>query len=198
MHRWPTRVAPRCRRPALAATSSLRWGELIGLTRADLDLDRGTVRVVRSVADVNGQLVIGPPKSAAGRRTVAVPASVVAVLRSHLDSFSEGGPRGRVFVGAKGATVRRPGFQAIWRRANTTAGLPEGFRFHDLRHTGNMWAAATGANLRELMERMGHSTTRAALIYLHAAKDGDRSIADGIDRRLSEGSDDHDEGHERG
>lgn len=64
------------------------------------------------------------------------------------------------------------------------AGLPEGFRFHDLRHTGNTWAAESGANLRELMERMGHSTTRAALIYLRAANEGHRRIADGIDRLL--------------
>lgn len=84
----------------------------------------------------------------------------------------------------------------MWRRAVEAAGLPEGFRFHDLRHTGNMWAAETGANLRELMERMGHSSTRAALIYLHAAKDGDRSIAEGIDRQLSGGID-ADEGPER-
>jgi integrase len=64
------------------------------------------------------------------------------------------------------------------------AGLPEDFRFHDLRHTGNTWAADSGANLRELMERMGHSSTRAALIYLHAARDGHRRIADEIDRKL--------------
>jgi integrase len=58
-------------------------------------------------------------------------------------------------------------------------------RFHDLRHTGNTWAAEAGAHLRELMERMGHSSQRAALIYLHATLEGHRAIADGIDRRLS-------------
>ena len=61
-------------------------------------------------------------------------------------------------------------------RAFEAAGLPHGFRFQDLRHTGNMWAAGSGANLRELMERMGHGSTRAALVYLHAASEGDRRI----------------------
>jgi len=51
---------------------------------------------------------------------------------------------------------------------------------HDLRHTGNMLAAETGANLRELMERMGHSSTRAALIYLHRKAGRDRAITDGL------------------
>jgi integrase len=169
----------------LAATTSLRWGELMALTRGHVDLEGGTVRVVKAVSEVKGRIVIGPPKSAASRRTVVVPESVAAVLRSHVTSFAETGPRGRVFVGAKGATVRRTNFQTMWRRGIEAAGLPERFRFHDLRHTGNTWAAGTGANLRELMERMGHSTTRAALIYLHAARDGDRSIAAGIDRHLA-------------
>jgi integrase len=50
-------------------------------------------------------------------------------------------------------------------------------RFHDLRHTGNTLAAATGASTRELMARMGHSSMRAALIYQHATKDRDAAIA---------------------
>jgi integrase len=184
----------------LAATTSLRWGELMALTRSDVDLDHGTVRVVSAVSEVNGKIVIGPPKSAAGRRTVAVPASVVAVLREHVVSFSEAGAHGRVFVGARGRTFRRSNFQPLGRKGIEAAGLPAGFRFHDLRHTGNTWAAATGANLRELMERMGHSSTRAALIYLHAAKEGDRAIAAGIDRHLTGSSDGEgqDDGANRG
>jgi integrase len=179
----------------LAAATSLRWGELMGLTRGDVDLTVGTVRVARSLGEHGGELVVLPPKSAAGVRTVAIPASVVPVLREHLRRFAERGDKGRVFVGAKGATMRRGNFQPMWRRAVEAAGMPEGFRFHDLRHTGNTWAATSGANLRELMERMGHSSTRAALIYLHAANDGGRRIAEGIDRALAgEGSADDGQG----
>ena len=56
------------------------------------------------------------------------------------------------------------------------AGLTS-FHIHDLRHTGNNIAAATAAGLRELMGRMGHSTTRAALIYQHRTTERDRLIA---------------------
>jgi integrase len=55
-------------------------------------------------------------------------------------------------------------------------GLPD-LHFHDLRHTGNMLTAATGVTLRELMDRMGHSTTRAALIYLHGSDARQHEIA---------------------
>jgi hypothetical protein len=52
--------------------------------------------------------------------------------------------------------------------------------FHDLRHTGNTLTATAGANLRELMARMGHSSTRAALIYLHSTDERQREIADAL------------------
>ena len=53
-------------------------------------------------------------------------------------------------------------------------------RTHDLRHAGNVLAAAAGANLRELMERMGHSTTRAAIVYLHSTDERQRKVADSL------------------
>lgn len=67
-------------------------------------------------------------------------------------------------------------FTRTWRRAIEAAKLT-GVHFHDLRHTGNHIAGITGASLRELMGRMGHSTTRAALIYQHRTDERDRLIA---------------------
>ena len=69
------------------------------------------------------------------------------------------------------------------------AGLPEGFRFHDLRHTGNTLAPSSGASTRELMHRMGHASMRAALIYQHATSKRDREIAAAIDARIERRSD---------
>jgi hypothetical protein len=65
------------------------------------------------------------------------------------------------------------------------AGLPA-MHFHDLRHTGKMLAADTGANLRELMERMGHSTTRAATVYLHGGTKRQQAIAAELSRQAAE------------
>lgn len=52
-----------------------------------------------------------------------------------------------------------------------------GLHFHDLRHTGGTLTAATGATLKELMARLGHSSTRGAMIYQHATRDRDQVIA---------------------
>jgi integrase len=167
----------------LAAFTGLRWGELIALRRRHVDVDGdGVVKVRSSVAEVDGKFVEGPPKSIAGRRDVAIPAVIVPELRAHLDEWSESGPDGRVFVGPKGGIPRRTNFQATWREAIEAAGVP-GLHFHDLRHTGNMLAAQS-ASLRGLMARMGHSSTRAALIYQHASRDRERAIGAAISARV--------------
>lgn len=171
----------------LAGFLGLRWGELIGLHRRDVDLDHGAVRVRRAVAELNnGQREIKAPKSAAGKRTVSIPAAIIPDIREHLKRYAEPGADGRVFVGAKGATPRRNHFNGLWRKACGDAGV-KGLHFHDLRHTGNTLAASTGASTRELMARMGHSTARAALIYQHASAERDRLIADAVSGLVNKG-----------
>jgi integrase len=71
-----------------------------------------------------------------------------------------------------------------WSELVARAGLPVQFHFHDLRHTGNNLAAASGASTRELMHRMGHGSMRAALIYQHATRERDREIASALDARI--------------
>ena len=71
-------------------------------------------------------------------------------------------------------------YRRAWLPAVRGVGL-KGVHFHDLRHTGNTLTADAGANLRELlMERMGHSSTWAALVYLHSTSDRQRTIADAV------------------
>ncbi|MGW0993641.1 tyrosine-type recombinase/integrase [Streptomyces sp. NPDC002523] len=181
-------IQPRYRALVLmAGFLGLRWGELIGLHRRDVDLDQRSVRVRRAVAELNnGQREIKAPKSAAGKRTVSIPAAIVPDIREHLKRYAEPSADGRVFVGAKGATPRRNHFNRLWRKACNDAGI-KGLHFHDLRHTGNTLAASTGASTRELMARMGHSTARAALIYQHASAERDRLIADAVSGLVDKG-----------
>ncbi|MDQ3763324.1 MAG: tyrosine-type recombinase/integrase [Actinomycetota bacterium] len=85
-----------------------------------------------------------------------------------------------MFVGLKGAQQAHSNFHTIWDKARQRVSMPN-LHLHDLRHTGNTLAAETGATLRELMEGMGHRSTRAALIYLHARDQRDMAITDGLD-----------------
>lgn len=71
-------------------------------------------------------------------------------------------------------------YRRVWLPAVAKVGRP-GVHFHDLRHTGNtLTSSDEGANLRELMDRMGHSSTRAALIYLHSSNERQRMLADAV------------------
>jgi integrase len=161
----------------LATFCGLRFGELAALTRDRLDLLHATVTVTEDLDELAGRLQRGEVKSAASRRSIAIPAVIVPDLERHLAEFSAPGRRGLVFVGPKGGRLRRGNFRrSVWRPAVLAVGVPE-LRFHDLRHTGNTLAAATGASTRELMARMGHASSRAALIYQHATRDRDAAIA---------------------
>jgi integrase len=173
-----------------AAMTGLRWGELIALRRCDIDLKSGLVRVHRRLAQLrDGEIQTGPPKSAAGVRTVALPAVLVAELRSHINVFAEDGTEGLIFTGARSGPLRRGNFhrETKWTKTVVVAGLPAGFHFHDLRHTGNQLAAGAGATTKELMHRMGHGSMRAALIYQHATVERDRSIADQLSALVEAG-----------
>jgi len=63
-----------------------------------------------------------------------------------------------------------------WYKGRAGIGRDD-LRWHDLRHSGAVLAAATGASLAELMARLGHSTPAAAMRYQHAAAGRDREIA---------------------
>jgi integrase len=68
-----------------------------------------------------------------------------------------------VFAGDKGGPLHRGNFnkRVRWVENVAAIGAP-GLHFHDLRRTGNTFAAMSGASLRDLMTRMGHDSMRAA------------------------------------
>lgn len=164
----------------LAAFTGLRWGELMALQRQDLDLATGTVEVRASMAEVGGKLIEGPPKSQAGKRTVAVPMAIFPELRHHLAEWAQTGKKGHVFVTSRGTTPRRSSFGTMWRKSAGTV------HFHDLRHLANDMAATIVRNLREQMKFMGHASTDAALRYQHAAEAVNQDVAEGISQRIRE------------
>jgi integrase len=112
---------------------------------------------------------------------VTLPAVAAAALAEHLATYSQPGPDGLVFTSTEGGLLRRSNFQRrVWRPATSAAGL-EGLRFHDLRHTSATLSIAAGASTRELMARMGHSSSAAALRYQHVLAGRDTAIAAALD-----------------
>ncbi len=165
-----------------AAYTGLRWGELAGLRRCDVDLERNLVTVTRKLGEVNGQLSFSPPKTAAGKRTIGIPSFVARSLAVHIDLYALPGGEGLVFPSADGLPMRRSNFRRrVWEPAITEVGMV-GFRFHDLRHTAATLAAASGTSLKALMARIGHSSAAAALRYQHVIDGQDADIVKYLER----------------
>jgi integrase len=112
---------------------------------------------------------------------------ILPEVSSHLASFVAADADALVFTSPDGKLLRHSNFRrGTWLPALAATGLVN-IHFHDLRHAGNHLVAQAGANLRELMDRMGHSTARAALIYLHSTDDRQHVLADAVaDRTRSE------------
>jgi integrase len=174
----------------LAAWCALRFGELAELRRSDVLTGKGIIRVRRGVVRAEGQTIVKDPKSRAGSRDVAIPPHLLPMVREHLLQHAQKGAQGLLFPSRDGGQLapstlygretrgKRKGYG--FYAARQAAGRTD-LRFHDLRHTGAVLAAATGATLAELMARLGHSTPGAALRYQHAAAERDQEIA----RKLS-------------
>jgi integrase len=125
-------IGPRYRALVLlAAYGGLRWGELVGLRVKRVDLLHGRVTVAEQVAEVNGRLIPGPPKTEAGRRIVTLPAVAAVALAEHLAEFAETGSEGLVFPAPEGGYLRRSNFRRRWWLQATRAAGVEGLRFHD-------------------------------------------------------------------
>ena len=178
-------IEPRLRLMVLLATfASLRQGEIRGLTRARVDLRHHEVSIVQQIQDLkDGSVIVRRPKSDAGVRFVTFPDSLSAEFEHHLVHHAAPGPDGLLFCTGAGDPIRKANLHLAWSNARTAVGV-EHLHFHDLRHTGNTMAAATGASTRELMGRMGHSSARAALLYQHATRERDHKIASALDNAI--------------
>ena len=93
-----------------------------------------------------------------------------------MTSLEEWAGKERVFVGRNGRPMRGDAIRQAFDRARTKVDL-KGFTFHDLRHTGQTLAAATGATLADLMLRLGHASPVAANRYPQAVAGRDREVA---------------------
>jgi integrase len=161
----------------LAAYCSLRFGELAGLRRRVNVLHR-TITVEEQAIELSGgSVVFGPPKTEAGRRTVALPKELVPMLEAHLAAYVGPEPDALLFTSPDGRPLQRTRFRFPWAAACRATGVT-GLHFHDLRGSGATWAAQAGATIAELMARLGHSTATVAMRYQHATTERDRAIAE--------------------
>jgi integrase len=188
-------IAARMHRPLdelmviTAGYTGMRWGELSGLDRDNVDLEHGSIYVhpdVGALHEVGGKLFLGPPKSADSVRHIHLPPFLTARLTAALAEHDHP----MVFPGARGGFQRRSNFnRRAWTPAvagNPDAGIPPilaGMHFHDLRHTHKTWLIEDGIPEIAQARRLGHRLGGVRGIYSHVTPAMQQRLTDTLQRR---------------
>jgi len=170
----------------VALATGMRFGELLGLKWADVDLTRHTLHVQRQLQRDGAY---GEPKTAKGRRTIDLPASCVAVLKEHKRQQNEErllvGPAWQhhdlLFCTHQGKSLAQRNVFRAFKLLLDRAGLPD-ISFHALRHTAATLLLLQGVHPKVVQERLGHSNISMTLdTYSHLIPSMGRAAADQLD-----------------
>jgi integrase len=172
----------------LGALLGLRWGECAGLRVGRIDfLNRRLTVAEQATRIAHGRISFGPPKSAAGRRSMSVPTDLIDLLARHLAArgLSAKDEDALVFVSPEGDVIDYAHWrQRVWLPATESAHL-EGLTFHDLRRANATALVAEHVDIKTAQTRLGHADPRTTLgIYAQATGEGDRTAAEAVARRL--------------
>lgn len=174
----------------LAVATGMRQGELLALTWGDIDFEKGTLDVRRALTQRKGELVTKEPKSRSSRRTITLPRFAhVALQDLRADTLRHGRISAPVFCTRTGGYLDKKNvwrsFKVIVKAVNAKAEkasgadkIPDGLRFHDLRHTHATGLIAGGASIKAVSRRLGHADVAITLrVYAHCLPDDDEKLA---------------------
>lgn len=179
----------------LAVASGARRGEILAIRWSDVDLDRGSVTITRSIEATRDGLAFKSPKSARGIRVLPLPAFAVSVLQQHREEQEATHALLGLTLGPESLVVAHPDGQPIHPDRLTRqfsdflqrTGLPD-IRLHDLRHGHCCHLLRAGVPINVVVARMGHSTAAFTLnTYAHLLGGEQESAARKIDSALAPG-----------
>ena len=168
------------------AYGALRWGEAVALRRRRVDVLRGKLEVAESLSEVGGDLHFGPTKNYRNR-VVTLPKFLREMLNHHLTSFAAPDAEALVFTTSNGTPLRNSNFSSnVWGPAVQAAGLPEGLRVHDLRHTAVAILISEGVHPEAIKRFLGHSSIMVTMdIYGHLFPSEQEALAEALDNAFT-------------
>lgn len=169
------------------AYGGLRWGELAALRRRRCHLLQSRLEIAESVSEARGELHFGSTKTYR-TRMVVIPGFLRDLLAEHLSRSVPDDPAALVFTSPKDYPLRNTNFRRnIWYPALAEAGLPEGLRIHDLRHTCASLLISQGAHPKAIQAHLGHSSIAVTMDkYGHLFPSDIDALAHSLDRARSQ------------
>ena len=175
--------------------TGLRWGELIALRPRHVDFLRRTITVEETIVEVSkkhsptGQRMIVKPYPKNNKpRVIGVRQELLDILAARIARLDLG-RNDLLFPStetAGGNPLSRNTFRTrIWLPAEAQAKIGFHIRPHDLRHAHASWLLAGGADLKGVMDRMGHAQIMTTQKYLHALPDADEKNLEAFGRILN-------------
>ena len=181
-------IDPRYRALVLVgAFGGLRIGELAGLQLGDFDPLRSLIRIRRTASDVQGRVIIGPPKTAKSIRTVVLPRSITDQVVDHIARLEQTGLEAWLFPAPEGGPIRRTGWaRRVWKPALASAGLEGDLGTHTLRRSQVALLIAQGEHPKVIADRLGHTSVRTVLdVYGHLYEGADEAAAQRLDAQIT-------------
>jgi len=177
--------------------TGLRWGELIALRPRHIEFLRRTITVQETIVEVSKKhsptgerMILKPYPKSDKPRVLGVRPELLDLLAARITRLHLG-PDDLLFPStetAGGAPLSRNTFRTrVWLPAIHTAQIDFPVRVHDLRHAHASWLLAGGADLKSVMDRMGHAQIMTTQKYLHALPDADQKNLAAFDRTLNRG-----------
>jgi integrase len=172
----------------LSASTGMRRGEVLGLRWQDIDFDRRRLAIRQTIISIDYRVEISEPKTARGRRSVALDTGTVTALRAHRAAQNQDKLKlgeayqdmGLVFCRADGTPVHPDRFSQMFDKHVKDSGIPR-ICLHDLRHTHASLALAAGIHPKVVSERLGHSTVAFTMdVYSHAIPSMEAEAAETI------------------
>lgn len=172
------------------ALTGCRKGEALTLKWSDVDWDRQTATIRRTVAADGGLLSVHDVKTVKGRRTLALSEYLLSILREHQDKQrleqefygEDWNPEHWVFPSEKGTLLWPSNVNRKFRLLRTQAGLSNTLRPRDLRHAMATRWLNEGVPIKVVSERLGHANIFITLqIYGHLLPNMQREAADRMD-----------------
>ena len=174
---------------ATAIETGMRWGELIALRPRHIDFLRRTVTVEETIVEVSKKhsgtgerMIIKPYPKDNESRTFGVRSAWLEEVAEHIRVHGIGRDE-LLFSTEVGTPISRNTFRTrVWLPAVQASGIDFGVRVHDLRHAHASWLLAGGADLKGVMDRMGHAQIQTTQKYLHTLPDTDQKNLDALTR----------------